>query len=160
MKESMKSKDAMRLRAIRAIQTAIKQKEVDDRSLVDGVNYDMAVDIMVKLVKSRKESAKLYEEAGRGELAAAENEEIALIQGYMPKQMGEAEIADIVGRVVEEVGALSIKDMGKVMGKVKPLLQGKADIGMVGAMIKAKLGGGGGGGGGNKGGGSKDKGKV
>ena len=136
MKEAMKAKEKLRLGAIRAIQTAIKQKEVDDRV---EVTDDMAIEVMAKLVKSRRESVKSYEDAGRQELADSEKAEIDVIQSYMPEQMSEEEVAKAIEGVIAEVGATTVKDMGKVMGKLRPMLAGRADMSTVGDKIKAKL---------------------
>lgn len=102
----------------------------------------MIVAIMSKLVKQRKESIKSFVDGGRPELATAEQEECDFIISYMPKQMTEDEIAKFVEEVVAKVGATTVKDMGKVMAEVRPALAGKADMALVGDMIKKKLGGG------------------
>jgi len=136
MKAAMKAKEKVRLGSIRAIQTAWKQKEVDDRVEVDDA---MAIEIMAKLVKQRKESVASYEEAGRPELAEQEKEEIVHIQAYMPKQMSDFEVEKIVKEVIAKVGATTVKDMGKVMGELRPMLVGKADMSAVGALIKKSL---------------------
>ena len=136
MKEAMKAKEKLRLGAIRAIQTAIKQKEVDDRV---EVTDDMAIEVMAKLVKTRRESVKSYEDAGRQELADNEKAEIEVIQSYMPAQMSDEEVAKAIEAVISEVGATTVKDMGKVMGKLRPMLAGRADMSTVGEKIKAML---------------------
>ena len=136
MKAAMKAKEKVKLGAIRAIQKAIKQKEVDDRV---EVTDDMAIDVMAKLVKSRKESVKSYTDAGRLELAEAENVEISVIQSYMPAQMTEEEVNQAISDAIAEVEASSVKDMGKVMGILRPKLSGRADMSTVGESIKAML---------------------
>ena len=136
MKAAMKAKEKLRLGAIRAIQTAIKQKEVDERIEVDD---NMAIEVMAKLVKSRRESVKSYEDAGRTELAENEKTEIEVIQSYMPAQMSSEEVAKAIEGVIADVGATTVKDMGKVMGKLRPMLAGRADMSTVGDKIKAML---------------------
>lgn len=125
----------------RAIQTAIKQREVDDRIVVDDAE---AVNIMSKLVKQRKESIKSYAESGRADLVAAEESELAVIQTYMPQQLSTEEVEKIIDETIARLGATTIKDMGKVMGELKTQLTGKADISSIGDSLKKKLGGGGG----------------
>lgn len=136
MKAAMKAKEKLRLGAIRAIQTAIKQKEVDERI---EVTEEMAIDVMAKLVKSRRESVKSYEDANRPELAENEKTEIEVIQGYMPAQMNEEEVAKAISDAITSVGAETVKDMGKVMGVLRPQLSGRADMSTVGEKIKAML---------------------
>eukprot|EP00607_Mallomonas_marina_P003261 CAMPEP_0182427350 /NCGR_PEP_ID=MMETSP1167-20130531/17107_1 /TAXON_ID=2988 /ORGANISM="Mallomonas Sp, Strain CCMP3275" /LENGTH=158 /DNA_ID=CAMNT_0024609529 /DNA_START=170 /DNA_END=646 /DNA_ORIENTATION=- len=136
MKTAMKSKQKVRLAAIRAIQTAIKQKEVDDR--VDVSESD-AIEIMSKIIKQRKESIKSYSDAGRTELVAAEEEEVKEIQAYLPQQLDATQLEAIISETVTRLEAKSVKDMGKVMADVRPRVLGKADMGEVGGMIKKKL---------------------
>jgi uncharacterized protein YqeY len=137
MKEAMRSKEKERLAAIRAIQTAIKQKEVDDRV---EVSEEGAVGIMTKLVKQRKESIKSYQDGGRQDLADAEKQELDFIQQYMPQQMSVEDLAKEVDMAIKETGATTVKDMGKIMGILKTKLAGKADLSELGGMIKDKLG--------------------
>ena len=137
MKAAMKSKDKEKLAGVRAIQTAIKQREVDDRIVVDDAE---AVNIMSKLVKQRRESIKSYEESGRSDLVAAEESELAVIQTYMPKQLSTEEVEKIIDETIARLGATTIKDMGKVMGELKTQLVGKADISSIGDSLKKKLG--------------------
>ena len=136
MKEAMKSKQKERLAAIRAIQTAIKQKEVDDRVIVDE---DAAILIMSKLVKQRKESIKSYLDGGRSDLADAETVECNFIQSYMPTQLSQEEIAAVITESIRTINATTIKDMGKVMADIRPKLSGKADLSQVGEIIKKLL---------------------
>ena len=136
MKAAMKAKEKVKLGAIRAIQTAIKQIEVDEQK---ECTDEIAVGVMAKLVKSRRESVKSYTDAGRPELAEAENEEINVIQSYMPAQMSEEEVKKAIAEAITEVGASSVKDMGKVMGILRPKLAGKADMSTVGESIKSRL---------------------
>ena len=118
------------------MRAAIKQKEVDEQLTVDDA---MTVEIFTKMVKQRRESVLSYKQAGRDELVAAEEPEITVIMEYMPEQMSDAEVEGIINDAITQVGATSIKDMGKVMGIVKPKTAGKADTGAIGAKIKAIL---------------------
>ena len=136
MKEAMRSKQKEKLAAIRAIQTAIKQKEVDDRVIVDE---DSAILIMSKLVKQRKESIKSYLDGGRSDLADAESMECDVIQSYMPTQLSQEEVAAVINESIRLINATSIKDMGKVMADIRPKLSGKADLSQVGEIIKKLL---------------------
>jgi len=137
MKDAMRAKDKPRLATIRLMLAAIKQKEVDDRSEQDDVQVTTILD---KMVKQRRESIGHYEQAGRDDLAAQEASEIKIIQDYLPEQLGEDEINALIDAAMAQAGASSIKDMGKVMGQLKPKLQGRADMGAVSALIKARLG--------------------
>lgn len=136
MKEAMKSKQKERLAAIRAIQTAIKQVEVDERRVLDAPE-ELA--IMAKLVKTRKESIASYTAAGRADLADVEQTEIDFISTYMPQPLSSEKVEEMVSAAIAKVGALSIKDMGKVMGELRGPLSGLADMADVGALIKKRL---------------------
>jgi uncharacterized protein YqeY len=136
MKNAMRAKEKARLSTIRLILAAIKQKEVDERISLDDSQILAVLD---KMVKQRRDSIKQYEEAGRQELADKEKEEIAVLQEYLPKQADEAEIEAIIAETIAATGATSPKDMGKVMGAIKPRLQGRADMGQVSQLIKARL---------------------
>ena len=138
MKEAMKAKDKERLAGIRAITTSIKQKEVDERIVVDD---KMAVEIMAKLVKQRKESIKSYQDAGRQDLVDNEQKELDVIITYMPQQLSSQDVDKMIDDAIAEVGATTVKDMGKVMAILRPKLAGKADVSEAGDMIKKKLGG-------------------
>lgn len=137
MKAAMRAGDKRRLGVIRLIQAAIKQREVDERIELDD-NQVLAV--LDKMVKQRRESISQYEKAGRDELAEQESFEISVLQAYLPEPLSESEIEAIVGEAIEQAGASTIKDMGKVMGIVKPRVQGRADMGRVSALIKSRLG--------------------
>jgi hypothetical protein len=138
MKDAMKSKDKVKLSGVRAIQAIIKQKEVDERIVVSD---DEAIIIMSKLIKQIKESIKSYGDAGRQDLVDKEQAELDVVQTYMPVQLSAAEVEKIVDDCIIRLGATTIKDMGKVMADLKPVLTGKTDTSEVGALIKAKLGG-------------------
>jgi len=137
VKDAMRAKDKPRLATIRLITAEIKQREVDERIELDDTQVLVVLD---KMCKQRRESISQFEQAGRDDLAAQEKAELALIQQYLPEQLGEAEINDLINVAMEQTGASSMKDMGKVMGVLKPKLQGRADMGAVSALIKARLG--------------------
>jgi len=138
MKTAMRAKDSARLSAIRLILAAIKQKEVDER--VELTDADV-VGILEKMIKQRRESIAQFEKAARKDLADAEKFELGVLSGYLPQQLGEAEIQKEINSVIAEVGASGVKDMGKVMAALKFRLAGRADIGKVSALVKARLSG-------------------
>jgi uncharacterized protein YqeY len=138
MKAAMRAKEKERLATIRLIQAAIKQREVDERIDLDD---DQVIVVLDKMVKQRKESIAQFTDAGRDELAAKEQAEIDIIQEYLPEALSEAEIEAMISEAITATGASEMKDMGKVMGMLKPKLQGRADMGAVSAQIKAKLSG-------------------
>lgn len=138
MKAAMKSGDKARLGTIRLILSAIKQVEVDERITLDN---DRTLQILDKMLKQRRESIKQYSDAGRDDLAAIEEAEVAVIQSFMPTPLTEQEIESMIQAAVQTSGAVSIKDMGKVMGLLKTQMQGRADMAVVGAKIKAALSG-------------------
>jgi hypothetical protein len=137
VKDAMRSRDKPRLATLRLITAAIKQQEVDERIELDDTQVLALLD---KMCKQRRESINQFEKAGRDDLIAQEVSELELIQTYLPEQLGEDEIAALIDEAMAATGAASIKDMGKVMGQLKPKLQGRADMSAVSAMIKAKLG--------------------
>ncbi len=136
MKAALRGGDKARLGVIRLITSAIKQREVDERITLD----DTAVmAILEKMIKQRRDSIAQFQAGGRPELAETEQAEIVILQAYLPAALSEAELDAIVQAAVAESGAAGIKDMGKVMGLVKPKVQGRADMGAVSAKIKARL---------------------
>ncbi|MGH6885971.1 MAG: GatB/YqeY domain-containing protein [Geminicoccales bacterium] len=137
MKAAMRARDAARLSAIRLLLAALKQKEVDERLELSDADV---LGVIEKMLKQRRESIAQYEKAARQDLADQEKFEIGVLGGYLPQQMGEAEIAQAVAAAVSEAGAAGVKDMGKVMALLKPRLAGRADMGRVSALVKAKLG--------------------
>ena len=138
MKTAMRAKDTARLGTIRLLLAAIKQKEVDERIELD----DAAVSgIVEKLIKQRKDSISQFQAAGRDDLVAAEQAELAVLQAYLPEQLSAAEVEAAVVAAIAESGASSARDMGKVMGLLKSRLAGRADMGQVSALIKARLAG-------------------
>jgi uncharacterized protein YqeY len=137
VKDAMRAKDKSRLAAIRLITAAIKQREVDERVELDDAQVTTVLD---KMAKQRRESISQFEKAGRDDLIAQEVMELEIIQSYLPEQLGEDEINALIDIAMQASGATSIKDMGKVMGELKPKLQGRADMSAVSALIKARLG--------------------
>ena len=137
MKTAMRSGEKDRLAVIRLLQAAIKQREVDERITLDDAQV---TSVLEKMIKQRKESVVAFEKGGRADLVAKENGEIAVLQPYLPAQLSDAELDALIAEAIASTGAASIKDMGKVMGVVKAKAAGKADMGAVGARIKAKLG--------------------
>lgn len=137
MKAAMRGGDKRRLGVIRLIMAAIKQREVDDRTELDDGQVTAVLD---KMVKQRRESQSQYEQAQRADLAEQEAYEITVLQEYLPAPLSAAEIAQLIEAAIGETGASSMKDMGKVMGILRPRLAGRADMGAVSAQIKARLG--------------------
>ncbi len=136
MKTAMKSGEKDKLGVIRLINAAIKQREVDERIMLDDTQVLAAIE---KMLKQRKDSISQYEAAGRTDLADVEKFEVGVIQAYLPAQLGEAEIATIIDAAIAQSGASSAKDMGKVIALVKPQVAGKADMGKLSESIKQKL---------------------
>ena len=136
MKTAMRAKDQVSLSTIRLINAAIKQFEVDERTEADDAKV---ISILTKMVKQRKDSAKIYAEAGRQDLADKENAEIEILNRYLPQMMSAEEIKTVVEAVIAETGASGMADMGKVMGVLKTRLAGKADMGEVNKILKAAL---------------------
>jgi hypothetical protein len=139
MKAAMRAGEKERLGVIRMITSAIKQREVDERIVLDDTQV---LSVLEKMIKQRKESLVHFQAGNRQDLVEKEAAEITLLQGYLPSQLSAAEIDALIGDAVAAAGATSIKDMGKVMAIIKAKAQGRADLGKVGALIKAKLGGG------------------
>ena len=138
MKSAMRSGDKERLATIRLVLSAIKQREVDERIVLDDAQV---LSVIEKMTKQRKESIAQFEAGGRADLAAKEAAEMAVLQGYLPEALSEAELAALIDSAVAATGAASIKDMGKVMAQVKTAAAGRADMAAVGALIKARLSG-------------------
>ena len=136
MKSSMKSGDKQRLGVVRMILAAIKQIEVDERIELDDTRILAVLD---KMVKQRRESIAHYDDAGRDDLVAVEQGEIDIIQEYLPEALSDEEINDLVEQSIASTGAASMKDMGKLMGMLKPQLQGRADMGKVSQLVKSRL---------------------
>ena len=136
MKTAMKAGARERLATIRLALAAIKQREVDERITLDDAQVLAVLD---KMIKQRRESITQFQTGGRADLVAKETAEIAVLQGYLPAQLTEAEIDEAIAQAIAATGAASVKDMGKVMALVKPKAQGRADLGAVSARIKQKL---------------------
>jgi len=136
MKDAMRAKDKDRLSAIRLMQAEFKRIEVDERIEIDDTRILAVLD---KMVKQRRDSIKQYEAAGRQELADVEIAEIAVIQDFLPAALSDDEIADMIAAAIDQTGASSMADMGKVMGIIKQQIQGRADAGAVSGLIKAAL---------------------
>jgi uncharacterized protein len=138
MKASMRAGEKERLATIRLILAAIKQREVDERVDQDDAAVIATLD---KMAKQRRESIDQFSKAGRTDLVDKESSELEIIQSYMPSRLSDAEIDGLIAEAIQSTGASSVKDMGKVMGLLKPKLAGRADMAKVGASIKSKLGG-------------------
>ena len=136
MKSSMKSGNKERLGVIRLMLAAIKQIEVDERIELDN---DRITTVLDKMAKQRRESISQFDSAGRDDLTAIEQAELEIILEYLPEALSDAEINDLVEQSINATGAVTIKDMGKLMGILKPQLQGRADMGKVSQLIKARL---------------------
>ena len=136
MKSALKAGDKERLATVRLAMAAIKQREVDERITLDDTQVLAVLD---KMIKQRREAIVQFQAGGRADLVAKETAEIGVLQGYLPSQMSEAEIDELIAQSIAASGAASIKDMGKVMALVKPKAQGRADLGAVSARIKQKL---------------------
>lgn len=141
LKQAMKDKEAARLSTLRLINAAIKDKDIDARAdgSDDGVDDGQVLAILGKMTKQRGESAKVYEEGGRLDLSERERAEIAIIEEFLPQQLSDDEIAQVVNAAISEVGAQSIRDMGAVMGVLKSKYAGQLDFGTVGPMVKDRL---------------------
>ncbi len=136
MKAAMKARDKQRLGTIRLIQAEFKRIEVDERIEIDDAR---ALAVLDKMLKQRRDSAEQYQNAGRAELAEQENYEISVIQEFLPAQLGEDELAAMVDAAIAASGASGMQAMGAVMGQLKPQLQGRADMGAVSQLVKARL---------------------
>jgi len=136
VKNAMRSQERERLAVLRLVTAAIKQKEVDERIDLDDAQVLAVLD---KMAKQRRESLEQYRQAGRDDLAEQEAFELGLIQGYLPEQLGEDELADLIETTITETGASSIKDMGSVMNALRPKVQGRADMKAVSQSVKTQL---------------------
>lgn len=136
MKTAMKSGDKDRLGVIRLILSGIKQREVDERIELDDTQV---LAVIEKMIKQRRDSISQFRAAAREDLATKEEYEVGVIQGYMPAQLGDAEIDAIIVKAIADSGATAAKDMGKVIGLVRPQVAGRADMGKISESVKAKL---------------------
>lgn len=137
VKQAMRDKNQPRLDALRLLNAAIQRREVDERITLDDTQVLAVID---KLIKQGRESVEQYQKGGRADLVEKESRDLAVLQSYLPQQLTPAEIDKLISEAIQATGAASVKDMGKVMGALKPKLQGRADMGMVGAEIKKRLG--------------------
>ncbi len=138
LKQAMRDKNQTRVDTLRLLTAAIKQREVDERITLDDAQVLAVID---KLIKQSRESIEQYEKGGRADLTAKEQADVAVWRAYLPQPLDQAEIERLVAEAIASTGAASVKDMGKVMGVLKPRLQGRADIGQVSAQVKVRLGG-------------------
>ncbi len=136
MKTAMRAKDSVRLGAIRLLQAAIKQREVDERIELNDTDVIGAIE---KMLKQRRDSITAYESANRQDLADIEKFEVSVLQTYLPQQLTDAEVLSILEQVVVDTAASGIKDMSKVMAAIKPLVVGRADMGKISGLIKTRL---------------------
>jgi len=137
MKAAMKARESDKLGAIRLLQAALKQKEVDERvELTD----DLVLAIIEKMLKQRRDSIEQFTAGNRPDLVAKEEFEVGVLSAYMPAQLSEAEVDAILAGVIAETGATSAKDMGKVMNALRPRVAGRADMGRLSGLVKARLG--------------------
>ncbi len=136
MKSAMKAGEKDRLKVVRLMLADINRVEVDSRQELDDAGI---IAVLEKAVKQRRDSIEQFDKGGRADLSAIEQDELAVIQTYLPEQLSEHELNELVERIIASTGAESIRDMGKVMGAIKSEAAGKADMGAVGAMVKARL---------------------
>jgi uncharacterized protein YqeY len=136
MKNAMRAKETARLGTIRLLLAAMKQREVDER--IELMDADV-IGVIEKMLKQRRDSIAAYESAKRSDLADIEKAEVAVLQTYLPQQLSDDEIKNILNKVVTDTGAAGMQDMGKVMAAIKPLILGKADMGKISALIKSRL---------------------
>jgi len=140
MKDAMRAGDKMRLSTIRLITSSVKDREIEARGIGKEIGEDDILALLQKMVKQRQESLKIYEDAGRMDLAEQERGEIAVITGFLPQQMDEAAVAAAIDAAIAATGAAGIKDMGKVVAALKQAHAGQMDFGKASAIVKAKLG--------------------
>ena len=136
VKIAMREKDKDRLTTLRMIMAAIKQKEVDERIELDNTQILAVLD---KMAKQHRDSINQFQQAGRNDLVEKENRELAIVQTYLPTQLSDAEIQQLLQEAIQESGASSMQDMGKVMAVLKPKLQGRADMGKISGLVKTRL---------------------
>ncbi|MCG7532333.1 GatB/YqeY domain-containing protein [Psychrobium sp. MM17-31] len=136
MKVAMRNKEKLRLKTIRMAQAAVKQIEIDEQTTLDD---EAVLAVLVKMVKQRRDAAQQYIEADRQDLAEVEQQEITVIEEFLPKPLTDDEINTLIKAAIEEAGATSMQQMGKVMGLLKPQVQGRADLGKISGLIKAAL---------------------
>jgi len=136
IKTAMRAKDSSRLSTLRLVAAAIKQKEVDERISLDDA---AVISVLEKMVKQRKDSISQFQAGGREDLVAIEAAELTVLSAYLPEQMSEAELLEAVAKAVADAGATGPQDMGRAMAMLKPVIAGKADMGLASKMLKARL---------------------
>ncbi|WP_424361672.1 GatB/YqeY domain-containing protein [Methylocystis parvus] len=141
LKDAMKARDSAKVDALRMINAALKDKDIEARGAGKTLTEDDILALLQKMIKSRQESLDIYEKAGRADLADKEKGEIAVISAYLPQQLSEAEVAEAVKAAIAETGAASIKDMGKVVAALKAKYTGRMDFAKASAAVKAALNG-------------------
>jgi uncharacterized protein len=141
LKDAMKARDSAKVDALRLINAALKDKDIEARGAGKTLTEDDVLALLQKMIKSRQESLDIYEKAGRADLADKEKGEIAVISAYLPQQLSESEVAEAVKAAIAEVGATSIKDMGKVVAALKTKYTGRMDFAKASAAVKALLNG-------------------
>ncbi|MFM2477706.1 GatB/YqeY domain-containing protein [Celerinatantimonas sp. MCCC 1A17872] len=135
-KDALRAKDKARLSTLRMVMAEIKQLEVDERI---EVSDDRIIAIITKMVKQRQDAAKQFHDAGREDLAEHELAEIPVLQEFLPQQLSDEEVAQLITQAIDKVGASGMGDMGKVMGVLKPQVQGRADMGAISGLVRSKL---------------------
>ena len=141
LKEAMRNKDSVAVSTIRLITAALKDRDISARNDgdADGIDDNAILQMLQSMIKQRNDSAKTYSEAGRDDLAEREEAEIDVIRTFLPKQLSEQEVGDIIDALIEKLDVHSIKDMGKIMGAIKSDYTGQVDMGKAGALVKKKL---------------------
>lgn len=142
MKEAMKNKDSVALSTVRLITAALKDRDISARAAgkTEGIDDAEILSMLATMIKQRQESLRTYREAGREDLAEREEEEIQVIQRFMPRQLSEQELEEVIAKIVKKTGASGVKDMGLVMNALKADYAGQVDMGKAGAAVKKKLG--------------------
>lgn len=135
-KDAMRAKDKLRLGTIRMALAAVKQREIDDK--IELTDADV-IALLTKMVKQRKDAASQFEQAGREDLAQTEHAEIVILQDFLPQPLSDQELSALIDEAMVQTGAAGMQDMGKVMGWLKPRVQGRTDMGQLSGQIKAKL---------------------
>jgi len=138
VKQAMRSGDKERLKTLRMVTAAVKQREIDERVELDD---SQVLAVVEKMIKQRRESAEQYREGNRPELAEAEEAEIAILEPYLPEQLSEEALTEIVDQTIAEAGATEMSAMGQVMGLLKPRIQGRADMSEVSRLVRSRLAG-------------------
>lgn len=143
MKDAMKAHEELKLQTVRMVMAKIKEQDIEARAKgnMDGIAEGDILSLMQGMIKQRQESAKMYREGNRLELAVKEDEEIKIIEAFLPAQMSDEEVAGVVATLISSVGAAGIKDMGKVMAELKAKYAGQLDMAKAGAVVKQKLAG-------------------